>query len=195
MGFHTAREIPNYWKYAKRYTLQDRMFAPSDSWTLPAHLFLVSGWSATCTDLDNWRSCHSDQKFPGGIWADGDAKMWTPADGCAAPVHLGTHHVAARQGGRRLGLLRGSRHVHRAAVRRAPRSGDRAGAEPAARVLGRGQEPTQLGNVRPNTEFFDAAADGTLPPVSWVMPTSGRGEHPPDYIGNGQAWVTSSSTP
>ena len=48
----------------------------------------------------------------------------------------------------------------------------------------------KLGNVRPNTEFFDAAADGTLPPVSWVMPTSGRGEHPPDYIGNGQAWVT-----
>ena len=48
MGYHTAREIPNYWAYAKRYTLHDRMFAPTDSWTLPSHLFLVSGWSATC---------------------------------------------------------------------------------------------------------------------------------------------------
>ena len=123
MGFHTAREIPNYWKYAKRYTLQDRMFAPSDSWTLPAHLFLVSGWSATCTDLDNWRSCHSDQKFPGGIWADGDAKMWTPPMGAPRPYIWAPHHVDARQGRGRLGLLRGSRHVHRAAVRRAPWSG------------------------------------------------------------------------
>ena len=48
MGFHTAHEIPNYWAYARRYLLQDHMFAPSDSWTLPAHLSLVSGWSATC---------------------------------------------------------------------------------------------------------------------------------------------------
>ena len=46
MGYHTAQEIPNYWTYAQRFTLQDRMFAPSDSWTLPAHLYLVSGWSA-----------------------------------------------------------------------------------------------------------------------------------------------------
>ena len=51
MGYHTADEIPNYWAYAQRYTLQDRMFAPSDSWTLPAHLYLVSGWSATCSQL------------------------------------------------------------------------------------------------------------------------------------------------
>ena len=48
----------------------------------------------------------------------------------------------------------------------------------------------KLANIKDNTEFFDAAADGTLPPVSWVMPTTNRGEHPPDYIGNGQAWVT-----
>ena len=46
MGYHTAREIPNYWAYAETYTLHDRMFAPTDSWTLPAHLFLISGWSA-----------------------------------------------------------------------------------------------------------------------------------------------------
>jgi phospholipase C len=39
-------------------------------------------------------------------------------------------------------------------------------------------------------EFFEAAARGNLPAVSWVMPTQGQGEHPPDDIGDGQAWVT-----
>ena len=28
----------------------------------------------------------------------------------------------------------------------------------------------QLENVRPNTDYFAAARDGTLPAVSWVMP-------------------------
>ena len=48
MGYHNADEIPNYWKYATRFVLQDRMFAPTDSWTQPSHLYLVSGWSAVC---------------------------------------------------------------------------------------------------------------------------------------------------
>ncbi len=49
MGWHDAREIPNYWTYAKNFVLQDHMFEPNSSWSLPDHLFMVSGWSATCT--------------------------------------------------------------------------------------------------------------------------------------------------
>ena len=43
-----------------RYVLQDAMFAPTDSWTLPAHLFLVSGWSASCTDPTDAFTCSTD---------------------------------------------------------------------------------------------------------------------------------------
>ena len=48
MGYHDAREIPNYWTYARDFTLDDHMFEPVASWSLPAHLFLVSGWAAQC---------------------------------------------------------------------------------------------------------------------------------------------------
>jgi phospholipase C len=48
MGYHDAREIPNYWTYAKDFVLQDHMFESVASWSLPAHLYLVSGWSAHC---------------------------------------------------------------------------------------------------------------------------------------------------
>ena len=34
-GTTPAQEIPNYWAYAKHFVLQDRMFAPGVSWTLP----------------------------------------------------------------------------------------------------------------------------------------------------------------
>src|SRR3989442_1623408 len=48
MGYHDGREIPNYWAYARRYMLQDHMFESVTSWSLPAHLYMVSGWSARC---------------------------------------------------------------------------------------------------------------------------------------------------
>ena len=48
MGYHDAREIPNYWTYAEDFVLQDHMFAPDSSWSLPAHLYKVSEWSAAC---------------------------------------------------------------------------------------------------------------------------------------------------
>jgi phospholipase C len=48
MGYHDARELPNYWAYANDFVLQDHMFEPVASWSLPAHLYLVSGWAANC---------------------------------------------------------------------------------------------------------------------------------------------------
>jgi phospholipase C len=41
MSTLTRQQIPNYWDYADHFTLEDHLFAPVDSWTLPSHLFLV----------------------------------------------------------------------------------------------------------------------------------------------------------
>ena len=59
MGYHDAREIPNYWTYAHDFVLQDHMFEPDASWSLPAHLFTLSEWSATCSTPDP-ASCVND---------------------------------------------------------------------------------------------------------------------------------------
>src|ERR1035437_6059628 len=37
MGYHPESYIPNYWSYAKDFVLQDHMFEPNASWSLPAH--------------------------------------------------------------------------------------------------------------------------------------------------------------
>ena len=85
LGYHTGKELPIYWEYARTFTLHDRMFAPTDSWTLPAHLFLVSAWSAACTDLEDPMSCSSEQHTPGRNPADPDAKQWNPRQGAPRP--------------------------------------------------------------------------------------------------------------
>ena len=59
MGYHDAREIPNYWTYASDFVLQDHMFEPDASWSLPAHLFTVSEWAAHCPSAKPF-SCVND---------------------------------------------------------------------------------------------------------------------------------------
>ncbi|TMK61170.1 MAG: phospholipase, partial [Actinobacteria bacterium] len=65
MGYHDAQEIPNYWAYAKSFVLQDRMFEPNASWSLPAHLFMVSEWSARCSIKGDPMSCTNALQSPG----------------------------------------------------------------------------------------------------------------------------------
>ena len=57
MGYKDARDIPNYWAYAQSFVLQDRMFEPNASWSLPEHLFMVSEWSARCSKSGDPSSC------------------------------------------------------------------------------------------------------------------------------------------
>jgi len=187
MGYHTSEEIPNYWTYAKRFTLQDRMFAPSDSWTLPAHLYLVSGWSATCHRFDPMQ-CRSDQKFPGFNAAD-NGRFWVPADGKPRPyVWADITWLLHNQG------VSWAYYVGKDSCIKPPCS------KPTEESTNPIMNPLpgfktvevtkQFKNIRPNGEFFAAAESGTLPSVSWVVPTLGVSEHPPDSIALGQAWVT-----
>ncbi len=70
MGYHDARDIPNYWVYANHFVLQDHMFSPTISWSLPSHLYMVSGWSARCGrqgDPTSCRSATNDPAFPPGF--------------------------------------------------------------------------------------------------------------------------------
>ncbi len=65
MGYHDAREIPNYWTYAQDFTLDDHMFQSDASWSLPAHLYLVSEWSARCSVEGDPQSCVNNDELGG----------------------------------------------------------------------------------------------------------------------------------
>jgi phospholipase C len=188
MGYHTAREIPIYWKYAKTFTLHDRMFAPTDSWTLPAHLFLVSAWSATCTDLDDPMSCASDQRRPGGIYASGPAQLWAPKMGEPRPYVWAPITWLLYKAGVSWGYYVGEGTCvappceHLEGILTAPVQNPLPG---FAATVATGQ----LENIRPNSEFIRDARNGDLPSVSWFMPEQDKGEHPPDSIEVGQSYV------
>ena len=106
MGYHTDEELPNYWRYADRFTLHDRMFAPVDSWTLPAHLFLVSGWSAFCPDLEDPMSCESELAFHGDpkFSTQWSGNTWDPTDTTPPPAGASAVSSAANRSSTWMGL-------------------------------------------------------------------------------------------
>jgi phospholipase C len=170
MGYHDRREIPNYWKYADEFVLQDHMFASVDSWTLPAHLFLVSGWSAVCKN-DNPMSCKNDSEQAGGgvkwhprkkppyAWTDityllhenGVSWKYYVAPGTCNIAPCGdseNHNIGTPKA---MNPLPGFVTVH---------------------------ENDQIGNIQPHMSLFRDAETGDLPSVSWVVPGRGFSDHP-----------------
>jgi phospholipase C len=82
MSYLDRSNIPNYWAYADGFVLQDRLFAPTDGWTLPSHLFLVSAWSAYCPDPSDPMSCTSnvDLKDYAMRWEYGEPPIYAWTD-------------------------------------------------------------------------------------------------------------------
>jgi phospholipase C len=188
LGYHTSREIPNYWAYARTFGLQDHLFAPSDSWTLPSHLYLVSAWSATCPRPADPMSCRSDLTLPGHNVAE-DHHTWIPADGAPRPYAWAdiTWLLSSADVDWAYYVGRGTCVLPPCSPRQPPNTNPIQNPLPGFRTV---KATDSFGNIEQHSKFFQAAATDTLPSVSWVMPSYGNSEHPPDSISNGQAWVT-----
>jgi phospholipase C len=184
MGYHDGREIPNYWTYARNYVLQDHMFESVASWSLPSHLFMVSGWSATCTDPLNPMSCQSsllnpDRERPNlqpdYAWTDVTYLLHRAGVSWAYYVAPGTQPDCDDD-----------------AISCAPKKQNAGTPEiwnplPDFTTV---RQDGQLGNIQDLGNFYTAARTGTLPAVSWITPNGKVSEHPPALISTGQSYVT-----
>ena len=172
MGHHVQSDIPNYWAYAKDFVLQDHFFEAPGSWSLPAHLYEVSAWSAKCSSGNQPMSCTSSLMPPDRRPGHPTPFAWTDVTWL-----LHRHHVSwgyyldhgARTTSLKKGVwviwnvLPGFTDVHK---------------------------DGQLGNIRRLSAFYQEAKAGTLPQVSWIAPDARDSEHAPALVSTGQAYVT-----
>ena len=198
MGYHDAREIPNYWRYAHDFVLQDRMFAPVEvvePARAPVHGVGVVGevrvratraaaptTSSAPTEPARWRwRCRRSS----------GARRRSTSRGPTSP----TCSTSIR---RELGLLR--RDGQRARLRETTRP-------PARRCAQRASTPGsgtrfrcshdvtdngQLGNVQrvAKSSAGRARRPARSPRCRGSMPYQIHSEHPPASVHAGQAWVT-----
>ncbi|MFL5895597.1 MAG: alkaline phosphatase family protein [Thermoleophilaceae bacterium] len=212
MGYKDGRDIPNYWAYARNFVLQDHMFEPADTWSLPAHLFMVSAWSATCTTPGVVSSCSTDLGFPDHDGVFSDNPFVAQGNGAAVGI-LGSTDKDDIEGGATpdyawtdiTWLLHKYGVSWRYYLEQGTQPDCPSGAmtcEPGAQAVrtpeiwnplvdfSTVQDNGQLGNIVPATQFFQDAASGRLPAVSWVIPSGDDSEHPFGTVSSGQRHVT-----
>ena len=189
MGYHDGAEIPNYWAYAKNFVLQDHMFEPNLSWSLPAHLFEVSAWSARCAIPADPMSCVNALESPAtppSFNKNGSVPDYAWTD---LTYMLHRHHVSwgyyVFAGGEP--DCEDDESITCASVGQNAKTPGIWNPLPYFDTV---REDGQLGDVQSLSNFYAAARTGTLPAVSWVDPNQKVSEHPPASISAGQAYVT-----
>jgi phospholipase C len=172
MGHHVASDIPNYWAYAQNFVLQDHMFESEHSWSLPAHMDMVSAWSANCSNPADPMSCTATDMPKNRTSANPRPFAWTDLTWLLHKNNVTWGYYldhGAQAPGRTAGVpsiwnpLPGFTDV---------------------------KQDSQGSNVQPLSAFLAQAKAGTLPQVSWIVPDPGDSEHPPSLVSTGQAYVT-----
>jgi phospholipase C len=185
MGYHDAREIPNYWTYAQQFVLQDHMFAPNLGHSDPQHLDEVSAWSATCPIYTDPMSCSSDDDQRPGYTAGATRPVYAWTD---LTYLLHQHHVSWGYyiaPGTQPDCTNGVMFCR--LPRQSPGTPSLWNPLPFFTTV---QQDGELGNIASSDRFLEAAKSGQLPAVSWVIPSAETSEHPPSLVSTGQAWVT-----
>src|SRR5579871_2810054 len=163
------------------------MFADINSYSLPTHLGMVSGWSARCTRIGDPSSCYDDPSNPANpagpnrpdyAWTDltyllhqaGVSWGYYTGQGTTPDCNDGAATCAStkvRQVSASLGIWNPLPYFDTV------------------------RQDGQLQNIQTVDHFYAAAANGTLPNVSWVIPSGSVSDHPPASIAAGQSYVTS----
>ncbi len=184
LGYHDYRQIPNYWTYAHYFVLQDHMFEPNYGYSLPAHLWMVSGWSARCSDTSEPESCRTDIFDPGLPNARHPRYAWTDLTYLMKRYHVSWRYYVAA--GAQPDCPSGRMHCP---TRRQSYRSTSDLWNPLPGFVDVHQDG-QVRDVQPEHRFFAAARRGRLPDVAWVVPNRADSEHPPASIRRGEAWVT-----
>ena len=184
MGYHTDAEIPNYWAYAKSFVLQDHMFQPNASWSFPQHLYMVSGWAASCTTANDPMTCATNLDKPGtGPAGPTNEYAWTDITYLLHKAGVPWKYYLGEGDDPHCG-------------------GDPEECQPtqvSAKVPGiwnvlpefdTVKADNEVGNVVPIDEFYADVKANQLPAVMWIAPPGPVSEHPVALVSLGQAYVT-----
>jgi phospholipase C len=184
MGYHDAREIPNYWTYAENFVLQDHMFEPDASWSLPAHLFMVSAWSAKCPVKNDPMSCVNALQSPAnGLNVSNANFAWTDLTYLLHKDDISWAYYLDQ------GYEPDCENDAMACTPKPQRVGVPGIWNPLPEFT-TVQQDNQIGNIQDISNFYTAAKNGTLPNVVWIVPNGKHSEHPPALVSAGQTYVT-----
>ena len=172
MGYHDYNEIPNYWNYAHLYVLQDHLFEPVASYSLPAHLYMLAAQSGGYVDPVT-QPKPTSYSFPEitELLASGKVTWNYYVTSGSIPDTEDDHIVGT--------IPQQQQDPHTYTLW-----------NPLPAFPAVANNPSQNARLVSTARFYMDAQAGTLPQVSWVIPSGAVSEHPPAGIRAGMAYVT-----
>jgi phospholipase C len=175
-------DIPNYWAYARKFSLQDNFFSTVATNSFPNHLYAVAAQAGNSTDVpsnlfvsshpDRWGCDAPRTTLVQQVLPTGHTRFTYPCfDFRTVPDLLDKHHLSwayyaptMDQPGYKWSALNAVKHI---------RFG-----------------PEWKSNVIDQARFQGDAASGKLPAVSWLVPLDPYSDHPAlSNICDGENWV------
>jgi phospholipase C len=174
LGHYNGSTVPVYWDIAEQYGLADDFFSSAASYSLPNHWFEVSdaapnasylialhGPNVTASQQDEYLNQSNTTPAIENQLVRSNVS-WTSYD-FALPSY-------------------GTARLH----------------QPAAVAYdywnpldsrAQSYQPSVISHFESRSDFFSAASNGTLPNLSWIVPSAQDSDHPPFNITLGQNWV------
>ena len=179
MGYYDVRDIPNYWNYARHYTLCEHFFSSLNGPSLPNHVYTVAAQSGglivnafTVRGLKKALDDDDGFSFPSLITllsrVNISWKYYVETDPHPATVVLSPA---------------GKRISHPD-----PRKFYLWNPLPGFKAIR--DNSSLMEHLVAQDEFYRDLKNGTLPQVSWVVPDFDDSEHPPANIQRGMWYVT-----
>jgi len=170
-------DIPNYWKYAKAFTLDDHFFSTIMGPSFPNHVITVAATSGNTTDNPHGQLVHAwgcdggKESFVNGIKPDGTRFVTHPCfDFQTLPDLFQKYHVSWKYyappqfaSGYVWSALDAIKHIR--------------------------YGPLWKTNVVRDTTFVSDVQHGKLPQVSWLVTNAFESDHPPAAICRGEGWT------
>ena len=158
MDYHV---IPNYWEYARKYTLCDNFFSSERADSFANHLYMVAAQSAGIVGNPEGRFGWNSFLFPSIVNLFGQANIsWKYYTG-----H--THHPKLSSNPRMIAPWR-----------------------PLPGFEKYANDPHIGEHLVYSDQFYADIKSGNLPQVCWIIPTGGESEHPPADVQVGMKYVT-----
>jgi phospholipase C len=178
MGYLDEQDIPNYWSYARHYTLCDRFFSSIMTGSSPNHDYTVAAQSGRAiNNVGTVKQLAIVEDDPDGFTFD------SIADRLANARISWKYYVETRPmpPGGDVNLLSGMAYPD-------PQRYTLWNPFPGFRSIR--ENPERMSHLVDQDEYYQDLKRGSLPDVSWIIPDFQDSEHPPEPVGQGMWYVT-----
>jgi phospholipase C len=178
MGYLDEKDIPNYWQYARHFTLCDRFFSSINTGSFPNHLYTVAAQSGrVINNLHSIREVEEVEDDPDGFSFASIVKLFGDAR-VSWKYYVETRPTPP---GADRALI-----AHLAYPE--PEQFTLWNPLPAFKAIR--DNPEKMRHLVALKEYFHDIQSGTLPQVSWIVPDFQDSEHPPEPASQGMWYVT-----